>query len=123
LRAIIENPDATWREFAVSEWNHFTENVPSYCITTKDWKLMVARSDKAKSALYDLKNDPHELTNLLLEGNEAEQKKYRPTAERLKRKLVEYLKEIHHPDSQHIEAFDIFAPTAVEPVKKPKRQL
>jgi arylsulfatase A-like enzyme len=122
VRTLIEKPDGKWRDFAVSEWNHFTENVPSYCITTKDWKLMAARSDKARSALYDLKNDPHELTNLLLEGNETAQKKYRPIAEELKRKLVEYLKEIHHPDSQHLETFDIFAQTAVEPIKRAKRQ-
>jgi arylsulfatase A-like enzyme len=122
LRTLIEKPNGKWREFAVSEWHHFSETVPSYCITTKEWKLMLARSDKARSALYNLKSDPHELTNLLLDGTAAEQKKYRPVAEELKGKLVEYLKGIHHPDSQHLETFDIFSPTAVEPVKRPKRR-
>jgi uncharacterized sulfatase len=123
LRTLIENQNNDpWRDFAVSEWNHFTETVPSYCITTKDWKLMLARSDKAKSALYDRKNDPNELKNLLLDANEADVKKYRGIAEELKQKLVNYLKQIHHFDAQHIESFDIFAPVSVNDTGK-KREV
>ncbi|MDR3232380.1 MAG: sulfatase-like hydrolase/transferase [Planctomycetaceae bacterium] len=124
LRTLIENPgNNSWRDFAVSEWNHFTESVPSYCITTKDWKLMLARSDKAKSALYDRKNDPNELKNLLPESNETEVKKYRFIAEELKQKLVDYLKQINHFDSRHIESFDIFVPVSVDNIRKKREVL
>ena len=45
--------------------------------------------------LFDLKNDPYEINNLL--GTNPERFKYQHTAENLRSKLVGYLKEVNYP--------------------------
>lgn len=81
-------------DFAVSEWNWEKQEVPNLMIRTKDWKLMISRYDNLKrlDALFDLKNDPYELNNLLFSNRE----KYKKTAEELKSKLVDYLEKVKY---------------------------
>jgi hypothetical protein len=52
-------------------------------------------------ALFDLKNDPFEMNNLL--GTNPERFKYQDTAESLRSKLVGYLKEVNSPIVKGVE--------------------
>jgi arylsulfatase A-like enzyme len=74
LRPLIEGRGGAGPDYRVSEWG--TRNVPSYMMRTRDWKLMFAASpdSRACDALYDLKNDPHDMRNLL--GEPADRAKY-----------------------------------------------
>jgi len=76
-------------DFRVSEWPG--ENIPNFMVRTRDWKLMMAKNaaSKSRDALYDLKNDPYELTNLL--GEPSSRAKFRGKAEELKERLLTYL--------------------------------
>jgi arylsulfatase A-like enzyme len=106
LRAIIENPKTTQRkDYTVIEWGH--ENIPSYCVVTKDWKFMVAKSDKAKNALYDRKKDPNELVNLLA-SPPLEREKYNNIVSKMKSKLLEYMEEINHADKEVVQQKKFF---------------
>ncbi len=84
-------------DFAVSEWNWNNENVPSIMIRTENWKLMTTHRSGGKNieALFDLKNDPYEMNNLL--GTNPERFKYEQTSEELRSKLVGYLKDVNYP--------------------------
>lgn len=50
---------------------------------------------KSVEALFDLEKDPFEINNLL--GSNPERFKYKDTAEQLRSKLVNYLKEVNYP--------------------------
>jgi arylsulfatase A-like enzyme len=97
LRGIMEGTASPKYDFAVSEWQWRNESVPSIMIRTDNWKLMTTHRTGGKNieALYDLKNDPYEMNNLL--GTNPERNKYRETAEKLRSKLVGYLKDVNSP--------------------------
>ena len=88
-------------DFAVSEWNWPNRDVPNLMIRTRDWKLLISRNkdNKNPDALYDLKNDPYELNNLLYTDREA----YRKTAEKLQAKLVDYLEDVNYSYVEEIK--------------------
>ncbi|HEX2976040.1 MAG TPA: sulfatase-like hydrolase/transferase, partial [Bacteroidales bacterium] len=90
LKPVIEGSDLPY-DFAISEWSWKNLNVPSLMIRTGDWKLMTTHREGGKNieALYDLKNDPNEINNLL--GSNPERFKYEKIAEELRSKLVKYL--------------------------------
>lgn len=81
-------------DFVVAEWNWEKQEVPNLMIRTKEWKLLISRYDDKKNldALYDLKNDPYELNNLLF----TDKAKYKGTAETMKAKLVDYLAKVKY---------------------------
>jgi len=76
-------------------------------IRTEQWKLMTTHRTGGKNveALFDLKNDPFEINNLL--GNNPERFKYKETTEELRSKLVGYLKEVNYPLVKGIEAREL----------------
>ncbi len=84
-------------DFAVSEWTWENKNVPSIMIRTKLWKLMTTHRDGGKNveALFDLKNDPYEVNNLL--GLNPERFKYKQVVEELRTKLTGYLNDVNSP--------------------------
>lgn len=90
----LANGKAEEMDFAVSEWNWPNREMPNLMIRTKEWKLMITRYDNKKhlDALYDLKNDPYELNNLLYSDKASNLK----TAETLKAKLVTYLESVNY---------------------------
>lgn len=94
LRKLVNGKDAPV-DFAVSEWNWPNREVPNLMIRTKEWKLLVTRHNDKKhlDALFDLKNDPFELNNLLYSNKQANIKR----AEALKSKLVDYLESVKYP--------------------------
>lgn len=102
LRPLIEGEKPKY-DFAVSEWTWKNPNVPSLMIRTKDWKLMTTHRSGGKDieALFDLKNDPYEMTNLL--GSNSDRFSYRKTVEELRSKLVGYLKDVNSPMTKGVE--------------------
>lgn len=100
LRGIANGKKAE-KDFAVSEWNWPNRDVPNLMIRTKEWKLLISKNNNQKNldALYDLKNDPDEINNLLF----TERAKYKETAESLKVKLVNYLVKVKYSYVEEIK--------------------
>jgi len=103
LKGVMEGTEPPKYDFAVSEWQWKNESVPSIMIRTDRWKLMTTHRKGGKNveALFDLKNDPFEITNLL--GSNPERFKYKGTTEELRSKLVGYLRDINYPLVKGVE--------------------
>jgi arylsulfatase A-like enzyme len=99
----MEGTETPQYDFAVSEWQWKNGNVPSIMIRTERWKLMTTHRKGGKNieVLFDLKNDPHELNNLL--GSNPERFNYKETAKDLRSKLVNYLKDVNSPIAEGVE--------------------
>jgi arylsulfatase A-like enzyme len=102
LRTLMEGGKPKY-EFAVSEWIWTNNNVPSLMIRTNDWKLMTTHRSGGKDveALFDLKNDPYEMNNLL--GTNPERFKYKEIAETLRSWLVGYLNDVSSPLAKGVD--------------------
>jgi arylsulfatase A-like enzyme len=89
LRPLVEGKRSASPDFRVSEW--FGNNVPNFMVRTRDWKLIMARdpASKARDALFHLKEDPFEVTNLL--GEPANRARYRSQADEMKDRLLAWL--------------------------------
>ena len=76
-------------DFRVSEWPG--GNIPNFMVRTRDWKLITAKNpaSRAPDALFNLKEDPYEMTNLL--GEAGERARYRTQAGEMKDRLLSYL--------------------------------
>jgi arylsulfatase A-like enzyme len=109
LRPLVEGKDEHDR-IAVSEWAR--GNVPGYMAFDGRWKLMVGRSADVPSldALYDLKSDPQEVTNLI--GSNPDREKYRAEAERMKGLLVAWLERTKSPNLEQVKARPVMPRTA-----------
>lgn len=103
LKPVIEGAAPKY-DFSVSEWTWKNPNVPSLMIRTKNWKLLTTHRSGGKDveALYDLKNDPNEMNNLL--GSNPERFKYRGTVDELRTKLIGYLKDVNSPLTEGVES-------------------
>lgn len=103
LKGVMEGTESPKYDFAVSEWDWHNENVPSIMIRTEQWKLMTTHRSEGKNveALFDLKNDPFEMNNLL--GTNPERFNYKNIAEKMRSKLVSYLKDVNYPLVKGIE--------------------
>ena len=108
LKGVMEGTESPKYDFAVSEWDWKNGNVPSIMIRTENWKLMTTHRSGGKNieALFDLKNDPFEMNNLL--GTNPERFKYKEKAEILRAKLVGYLKDVNYPLVKGIEERVLF---------------
>jgi len=103
LKGLMEGTASAKYDFAVSEWSWKNESVPSIMIRTDRWKLMTTHRSGGKNveALFDLKNDPQEMNNLL--GSNPQRLKYKETAEGLRSQLLQYLKEVNSPIAVGVE--------------------
>ena len=101
MRGLINHTDnkKNW-EYAVSEWNYRGDSESNLMVRTNEWKFFCPHSVRSRviNALYNLKNDPHEMNNLI--GNNKNAKKYEKQAEKMKALLVKWLKSV---DSPHLE--------------------
>ena len=106
LKPVMEGATPKF-DFAVSEWNWKNQNVPSLMIRTMNWKLMTThrKAGKDVEALFDLKNDPFEVNNLL--GSNPERFKYSGIVEELRTKLTGYLKEVNSPLTEGVASREI----------------
>lgn len=102
LRPLIEGKEDGKDRIAVSEWAR--PNMPGYMAFDGRWKLMFGRAagSPALDALYDLKDDPQELTNLI--GHNPDRERHRADAERMKGLLVAWLEHIKAPGASQVKA-------------------
>jgi len=107
LKGVMEGTAPPKYDFAVSEWDWKNGNVPSIMIRTDQWKLMTTHRKDGKNVevLFDLKNDPWEMNNLL--GTNPERFKYNEITESLRSKLVSYLKDVNYPLVKGIESREL----------------
>jgi len=110
LKAVMEGATKPKYDFAVSEWQWKNDNVPSIMIRTSEWKLMTTHRAGGKNVevLFDLKNDPFEMNNLL--GTNPDRFKYKEQTEILRSKLVGYLRDNNSPLVKGIEERQIIRP-------------
>ncbi len=88
-------------DFRVSEWAG--ENIPNFMVRTRDWKLIMAKTptSRAQDALFNLKEDPYEMTNLL--GAPADRARYRAQANEMKDRLLSFLDRAHSPQTSTVK--------------------
>lgn len=103
LKGLMDGSEAPKYDFAVAEWQWKNGNVPSIMIRTADWKLMTTHRSGGKNVevLFDLKNDPYEMNNLL--GANPERFKFKEKAEVLRTQLVAYLEDVNSPLADGVE--------------------
>ncbi|MCL5744663.1 MAG: sulfatase-like hydrolase/transferase [Acidobacteria bacterium] len=72
-------------DYRVSEWAG--ENIPNFMVRARDWKLIMAKNpgSRATDALFHLKEDPYEMSNLLGQAD------YRAQADEMKQRLLSWL--------------------------------
>ncbi len=87
LKGLMEGSTPAKYDFAVSEWTWKNASVPSIMIRTEDWKLMTTHRSGGKDveALFDLKNDPREMNNLL--GSNPQRFDYRDNSRRIAQQI------------------------------------
>lgn len=91
LRGLIEGTDLSHGKYVVTEWLYNEDRTPAYMILKDGWKLFVPYSAESKviNTLFNLKNDPYEMNNLL--GSNPEKDKYNEKAEELRNDLLIWL--------------------------------
>ncbi|MCX7016853.1 MAG: sulfatase-like hydrolase/transferase, partial [Candidatus Sumerlaeota bacterium] len=102
LRPLVEGKDNGAGWFVVSEWAK--ESNPGFMVFDGRWKLVLGRDATVRSldALYDLRNDPLEMINLI--GNNPDREKHRSEAERMKALLVGWLERVKSPWLDSVKA-------------------
>ncbi len=120
LRPLIAGQDDGRDRVAIAE--NAKPGEPGFMVFDGRWKLLFGRTADAASldALFDLKSDPHELNNLI--GRNPDRAKFRPEAERLKRRLVAWLEQTGSPLLATVKARPAVAMTIHSPAKKGKRK-
>ena len=100
LRPLVDGKSGT--DYRVAEWG--VRGQPSFMVRTRDWKLLMADKpdSNAHDALFDLKNDPYEMRNLL--GDPADRQAVAARAEEMKERLVAWLGRVHSPALDGVKA-------------------
>ena len=101
LRTLIEKDD-DGIDFCISQWR--SGGGPNFMLRCGKWKLLTSYNPKSPivDALYNLETDPHEMNNLI--GKNPQQEKHLPQAEKLKIKLVSWLKKTNSPHLKGVQA-------------------
>jgi arylsulfatase A-like enzyme len=104
LRDLIEGTSKTHGKFVVTEWLYHEDRSPAYMIVKDGWKMFIPYSAESKviNALYNLKNDPFEMNNLL--GNNPESSKYEGKANELRNDLLTWLKKCKSSHYEGVKA-------------------
>lgn len=95
LRNLIEGEPDSGPDFCVSEWG--ASRGPTMMVRTADYKYICAHSSKKLSidALYNLKDDPDELNNLI--GTNPDKAKYKEQVTQMMACLISWLEKIESP--------------------------
>ena len=95
LRKLIEGRRDRGPDYCVAEWG--ARGGPTLMVRTRDWKYITSHAPKsaAVDALYDLRSDPHEMTNLI--GKNPGKADHVKQARAMKARLVEWLTRIRSP--------------------------
>ncbi|MHC1705730.1 MAG: sulfatase-like hydrolase/transferase [Tenuifilaceae bacterium] len=91
LRGLIDGTDQTHAKYIVTEWLSSTDKVPGYMILKDSWKMFIPYSATSTTidALYNLKDDPYEMNNLL--GSNPNEQQYTTKVNELHTDLVNWL--------------------------------
>jgi len=105
LRKLIDGDRDEGPDYCVSEWG--SRSGPTMMLRTKGWKYITshAPNSAAVDALYDLRNDPREMTNLI--GGNPRKADHVKQARMMKARLVEWLAKIRSPRLAGVKARDI----------------
>ena len=108
LRPFIEGKASGAGRVVVSEWP--SQGVPGFMVFDGRWKYLCGQTADAPSldALYDLKNDPQELNNLI--GRNPDREKSRAEAVRMRGLLVEWLTRVKSSHVESVKARPLFRP-------------
>ena len=92
MRCHIEKRTSSTDNFVVSEWNWPNFNPANIMIRTSKWKLMMPydKNSTSPNALFNLKDDPYEMNNLI--GSNPARHKYKKHTEILRSKLIAWCK-------------------------------
>ncbi len=103
LRRYIEGTTGGEEAYAVSEWNWRGPVQPNLMIRTKRWKFFCPNTadSKVMNVLYDLKNDPYEMNNLL--GKNPDRQRYVKQGEKMKALLIQWLKKVNSPHLEEVK--------------------
>ncbi len=95
LRNLIEGKGDNGIDYCVSEWG--ASRGPTLMIRTKDFKYICSHSSKFPSvdALYNLKDDPDEMNNLI--GANPDRARYKKQVEKMRTRLISWLEKIDSP--------------------------
>lgn len=93
LRGLIEGTDKLQGKYVVTEWLYNEDKQPAYMILKDNWKMFIPYSAESTviNVLYNLKEDPYEMNNLL--GSNPDRKKYERKANELRDDLLNWLKQ------------------------------
>ena len=102
LRPMMEGEDPEY-DFAMSEWSRASRNSPNLMARTDEWKLIVNTklNNGSYDALYNLKEDPFEMDNLLYGAPSQESRK---VASELILKLIHYLEVRDYPYLEELKS-------------------
>jgi arylsulfatase A-like enzyme len=92
LRGLIEGTDQTHGKYVATEWHSDASKWPSYMIVKGDWKLLIPSTSTSTviNALYNLKEDPFEMNNLM--GSNPDRSKYKDNINELHTDLLTWMK-------------------------------
>ena len=95
LRSLIDGHAEPTRDCCVCEWG--AKSGPTLMVRTMDWKYICSHNPNspAVDALYHLRDDPHEMNNLI--GKNPNKARSVRQAEAMKARLVAWLKQIDSP--------------------------
>lgn len=98
LRPVIEGgkPES---EYTFTEMTYYT------CFTSQDWKYVWSTNRNEMDVLFNLREDPQELTNLL--GNHPDRAKYVPQAEAVRKEMLGWMESINHPLKDAVQNSEI----------------
>ena len=93
LRGLIEGTDKSHGQYVVTEWLYNEDKQPAYMIIKDNWKMFVPYTEESTvmNVLYNLKDDPYEMNNLL--GGNPARKKHSAKANELRDDLLSWLKQ------------------------------
>ncbi len=95
LRSLIDGERDDGPDYCVSEWG--SASGPTLMTRTEEWKLICAHNPRSPSvdALYNLKEDPLELHNLI--GKDPGRERHTAQAEAIRARLIEWLAKVGSP--------------------------
>lgn len=91
LRDLIEKKKTARPDYIVTEWLYRGDSEPNYMIVKDGWKMFIPQTSTSQviDVLYNLKEDPHEMNNLI--GNNVNRKRYAAKVTELQADLVQWL--------------------------------
>ena len=109
LRGLIEGTDKSLGKYVVTEWLYNEDRQPAYMIVKDNWKLFIPYSAESNviNALYNLKDDPNEVNNLL--GNNPDRKKQEKKVKELREDILTWLKQHHSSHYEGVKARNLIS--------------